>query len=190
LILDIKDVKQELSSDEKLLESAFKLESIYKKYKYAIWGVAGALIIAYAGSQISTYLENSRLEAANTALLSLQQNPDDTKALATLKDKNPSLYEIYMYSKAANSGDTKELQTLQNSSNDIVADGSKYTLSVLQNAPKDSKLYHELALLQQAYLAIKKGDKDTAKVKLSLIDQNSQVANIAKLLQHATIKVK
>jgi hypothetical protein len=47
-----------------------------------------------------------------------------------------------------------------------------------------------LALLQQAYLAIKKGDKDAAKAKLSLIDQNSQVANIAKLLQHATIKVK
>ena len=188
--MDINDVKKELSSDEKLLESAFKLESIYKKYKYAIWGVAGALIVAYAGSQISTYMQNSRLEAANSALLSLEKNPNDTKALATLKEKNAKLYELYIYSKSANSGDVEGLEKLLNSQNDIVADGAKYHLGLAKKAPKDSKLYHDLVLIEEAYLAIKKGDIQEAKTKLSLVNQNSQVANIAKLLEHATIKVK
>ena len=188
--MDINDVKKELSSDEKLLESAFKLESIYKKYKYAIWGVAGALIVAYSGTQISAYMERTRLEKANSAFLSLQTNPNDKQALVTLREKNPNLYELYILSTSANNKDTKTLQELTNSKNDIVSDMSKYTLSVLNNTPKDSKLYHELALIEQAYLAIKAKDFKTAKSKLSLIDTRSPVANIAKLLQHATIKAK
>jgi len=188
--LDINDVKKELSSDEKLLESAFKLETIYKKYKYAIWGVAGALIVAYSGTQISDYLERTRLESANSAFLSLQSNPNNKQALATLKEKNPNLYELYMLSHSANNQDEKTLEELSHSSNDIVSDISAYTLSVMKKTPKDSKMYHELALIEQAYLAIKAKDFKKAKDKLALIDARSPVANIAKLLQHATIKAK
>ena len=188
--MDINDVKKELSSDEKLLESAFKLETIYKKYKYAIWGVAGALIVAYGGTQITNYLEKTRLESANSAFLTLQTNPSDKQALSTLKEKNPKLYELYMLSRSANSQDEKTLEELSHSSNDIVADISAYTISVMKKTPKDSKLYHELALIEQAYLAIKAKDFKTAKAKLSLIDTRSPVSNIARLLQHATIKVK
>jgi hypothetical protein len=188
--LDINDVKKELSSDEKLLESAFKLETIYKKYKYAIWGVAGALIVAYGGTQITDYLERTRLESANSAFLTLQTNPSDKQALSTLKEKNPKLYELYMLSHSANDQDEKTLEELTHSSNDIVADISAYTLSVMKNTPKDSKLYHELALIEQAYLAIKAKDFKLANSKLSLIDAKSHVANIAKLLQHITIKAK
>jgi len=186
--LDINDVKKELSSDEKLLESAFKLETIYKKYKYAIWGIVGALVLGYSGTQISAYMEKTRLEAANSAFLSLQANPNDKQALATLKEKNPNLYELYRLSYAANNGDKEALKALSSSKNDIVSDMSSYTLSVLNTTPKDSKLYHELALIQQAYLAIKAKDFKLANSKLSLIDTRSPVSNIAKLLQHATIK--
>jgi len=188
--LDINDVKKELSSDEKLLESAFKLESVYKKYKYAIWGVVGALIVAYGATQVSDYIEQSRLEAANSAFLNLQSNPNDKQALATLKEKNPNLYELYELSYASNNQDKNILKTLSTSKNSIVADMSGYTLSVLENNPKDSKLYHELAIIEQAYLAIKAKDFKKAKDKLALIDARSPVANIARLLQHATIKAK
>ena len=41
---DVKYVKTELSGDEKVLESAFKLETLYKKYKFVIWGAAAALV--------------------------------------------------------------------------------------------------------------------------------------------------
>lgn len=188
--MDIADVKKELSSDEKILESAFKIESIYKKYKFAIWGVAGALIVAYAGSQISDYLEKSRLESANSAFLTLKQSPNNKEALALLKAKNPSLYELYIFSKASNGGDKEALKELINSSNDVVADSSRYTLGVLEKSPKDSKYYHDLAILEEAYLAIKKGETKVANEKLAMIEQRSPVANIAKLLQHATIKAK
>ena len=36
---DINYVKSELSADEKVLESALKIETLYKKNKVLIWGV-------------------------------------------------------------------------------------------------------------------------------------------------------
>ena len=75
--MNIADVKQELSSDEKVLESAFKLETFYKKYKYLIWGVLIALTLFFVGRSVITAMEEARLADANSAFLTLQQNPEE-----------------------------------------------------------------------------------------------------------------
>ncbi len=185
---EVKFVKEELSSDEKVLESAFKLEGAYKKYKKVIWGVAIVALAAVITKNGMEMVEQSRLEAANQALLTLQQQPDNKEALATLQAKNPALYEIYTLSVAAQKEDTATLKSLANSQNEVVADMSRYTASVIEKAPKDSKYYEDLAYLEEAYAALQKGDKERAKQKLSMIDLESPVANLAKLLKHMTIK--
>jgi len=188
--VNLADVKNELSSDEKILESAFKLETLYKKHKFKIWAVAIALLLFFGGRAAMQAINEAKFAAANEAFITLQSNPNDTKAQATLKEKNPALYELYTYAKAAKSKDLKTLKALQKSSNEIISDVSRYHTSVLENRPAKTKLYKDLALVEGAYLDVKAGKAKEAKEKLTLIGERSPAAPLAQLLRHSTIKAK
>jgi len=187
---DVNYVKTELSGDEKVLESAFKLESLYKKNKTVIWGAIGALLLFFVVKTGMEAMHQSKLEAANQAFLTLQQKADDTKALDILKENNPALYELYTLSQSAKKQDVKALQVLSGSKNDIVADMSRYSAAAIEKKPVDSKLYKEMAYLEEAYMAIKEGKIAEAKNKLELIDERSSLSMLAKLLEHSTLKAK
>jgi hypothetical protein len=187
---DVKYVKRELSGDEKVLESAFKIEELYKKYKVVIWIVAAAIILFFVGSAVMDAMKQAKLEEANNAFLTLQTKADDAKALETLKKKNPALFELYTFSQAAKNSDAKVLNALTSSKNSIIADSSKYTASAIEKKPVDSKLYNEMALLEEAYISIKSGDVKKAKSKLELIGERSPLSMLARLLEHSTIKAK
>lgn len=185
---DVNYVKKELSGDEKVLESAFKLESLYKKYKFQLWGVAAALILFFGGQAVMDALHQAKLEKANEAFITLQTKSDDTNALQVLKENNPALFELYTYAQAVKKEDVKALESLAESKNSVIADASAYTAGVLGKKPVDSKLYHEMALFEEAYLAIVAGDVKTAQNKLELIDERSALSVIREFLQHSTIK--
>ncbi|MCD6211667.1 MAG: hypothetical protein J7J02_01680 [Sulfurovum sp.] len=187
---DVKYVKKELSGDEKILESAFKIEELYKKYKYIIWAAVAAIILFFAGLTAIDAMKQAKLEDANNAFLTLQSKADDAQALETLKTKNPALFELYTFSQAAKTQDAKALSTLASSKNSIIADSSKYTAAAIEKQPVDSKLYKEMALLEEAYISIKAGDVKNAKSKLELIDERSPLSMLARLLEHSTIKAK
>jgi hypothetical protein len=187
---DVKYVKTELSGDEKVLESAFKLETLYKKYKFFVWGIVGAVLLFFVAQTALSSIKQAKLEDANNAFLTLQTKADDTQALATLKESNPALFELYSFSKAAKGQDVKALSSLANSKNTVISDASKYTVAAIEKKPVDSKLYKELALLEEAYLAIQAGDAKSAKAKLELIDERSPLSMVAQLLKHSTLKTK
>ena len=188
--MDIADVKKELSGDEKVLESAFKLETLYKKYKVIIWIIVIGLVLFFVGKTAMQSMHKAKLAEANSAFLTLQKNADDSTALATLKEKNPALYELFTYANASKNNDTNALHTLKNSKNEVIADASAYMSATLENKKSDSKLYKEMAILEDAYLAIKAGDTKAAKSKLELIDERSQLHMLASLLTHSTLKAK
>jgi hypothetical protein len=79
---------------------------------------------------------------------------------------------------------------LSSSKNEIIADASAYTVAVLDKKPVDSVLYKEMALFEEAYLAIGAGDAKTAKEKLELIDERSPLAVVSGFLKHSIIKAK
>jgi hypothetical protein len=187
---DVKYVKRELSGDEKVLESAFKIEELYKKYKLFIWAVVAAIFLFFVGSAAMDAMKQSKLEDANNAFLTLQTKPDDSEALNTLKSKNPALFELYTFSKAAKERGVKALNTLVSSKNTIISDSAKYTVAAIEKKPVDSKLYKEMSLLEEAYISIKAGDIQNAKAKLELIDGRSPVSMLARLLEHSSIKAK
>ncbi|MBD3789049.1 MAG: hypothetical protein IE885_01565 [Campylobacterales bacterium] len=186
----IGQVKKELSGDEQVLVSVFKLEQTYKKYKKIIWGVLIAAAAAILGNTANDVWHETVLEKANDAFLVLQDNPKDEQALQTLKEKNPALFELFSFAEAAKNKDTDALASLSQSSNAIVADASNYTQKTLKNERSDSMLYHELALLESAYLAIKSGDIKQAKANLETIDERSPVGSVATLLKHSILKAK
>ena len=185
---DVNYVKKELSGDEKVLESAFKLESLYKKYKFQLWGVIVVLILFFGGQAAISALHEAKLVKANEAFLTLQSNSDDTNALKVLQENNPALLELYTYAQAVKKEDIKALESLTSSSNSVIADASGYTAGVLKKKPVDSKLYKEMALFEEAYLSILAGDVKTAQNKLELIDERSSLSVIKEFLKHSTIK--
>ena len=185
---DVNYVKKELSGDEKVLESAFKLESLYKKYKFQLWGVIVVLILFFGGQAAISALHEAKLVKANEAFLTLQSNSDDTNALKVLQENNPALLELYNYAQAVKKEDIKALESLTSSSNSVIADASGYTAGVLKKKPVDSKLYKEMALFEEAYLSILAGDVKTAQNKLELIDERSSLSVIKEFLKHSTIK--
>lgn len=187
---DVNYVKSELSGDEKILESAFKLETLYKKYKFLIWGSAIALLLFFAGSMVMQSIHESRLADANEAFLVLQKKPDDVTARKTLQAKNPALFELFMFSEAAKKQEVVALKQLTSSHNEIVKDASSYVIANIDKKRVESKLYKEMALLEDAYLSLKAGERAKAKETLELIDARSSVAPLATLLKHATLKVQ
>ena len=188
--MNIADVKKELSSDEKVLESAFKLETLYKKYKFLIWTVAIGLVLFFVGKTVMQSMQEAKLLEANKAFLTLQTKADDAEALKVLKEKNPALFELYSYIKANKNKDAKALSSLATSSNTVIADASAYSAAVLENKNSDSKLYKEMSLIEGAYLAIKAGDIKNANAKLELIPKDSALSMLASLLKHSTLKAK
>jgi len=42
-----KEIKKELSKDEKVLENVFKLETLYRKYKYILWVVLIGIVLFF-----------------------------------------------------------------------------------------------------------------------------------------------
>lgn len=186
----IGQAKKELSGDEQILVSAFKLEKIYKKYKKVIWGAVIILLVFFTGNAVKNAMQEATLEKANEAFLVLQANPEDAKALQLLKDNNPALFELFSFAQAIKKNDANALASLSQSKNEVISDSSKYAQKVLTNESADSALYKEIALLESAYLAIKAGDTKQAKIHLDSIDERSSIGLFASLLKHSIIKVK
>lgn len=186
--MNIADIKKELSGDEKVLESAFKLETLYRKHKFKLWAIVVALVVFFGGRAIQESIHEANLKKANEAFLVLQKKPTDETSFKILEENNPALLELFFYSQAVKNQDTKTLETLSSSKNAVIADVSVYTAGVLNKKPVDSVLYNELALFEEAYLAIGEGDTKTAKEKLELIDERSPLAVITGFLKHSIIK--
>jgi len=186
----INEAKKEFTNDEQILVSAFKLEKFYKKNKIAIFAIIGLLVLFFSAKGVMGVIEDNRLSSANDAYLVLQKDAKNSQALETLKTKNPKLFELYSYSQAVKNRNIKALKALTTSKNKFIADMSSYHLSVLEGNEANSELYKDFALVDNAYLYIKDKQLEEAKNQLALIDENSPVYNISRIIKHYTIKGK
>ena len=178
----VKYVKQELSSDEKLLEGALKIETFYKKYRLTIWGVViVALLFVIANSILTTQKEN-RLAAANEAFLTLQADPTNQDALKILEKNNPNLYALLHLN------DLEKVDTLALSNHWLILDIAKYKKTTKEGQVADSVLFFEMTQLANAKEALLSHDIDKASSILKNIGEDSPAFGIAQLLQHFTTK--
>ena len=182
------DVKKELTNDEHMLASAFKVEKIYKNHKFKIFAVVGIAIAYFAGTAIMENIAQGKKEAANAAYLTLEKDAKNATALTELKTNNPALFELYTYQNAMNNSDATALKTLSSSKNEIIADLASYHLAVLEGKSADSVLNADIAKVHNASLLIKEGKVTEAKEELELISEESPVYNISKMIKHYSIK--
>ena len=182
------DVKKELSSDEQMLASAFKIEKLYKKHKIKLFAIIGLAIAYFGGTAFMEMQAQNKREVANTALLLLEKDAKNAEAISTLKSNNPKLFELFSYQEAIKNTDSSVLKTLTNSSNEIIADLATYHLAVLEGKPVESKLNEDVAKVHNATLLIREGKVADAKDELDQISEESPVYNISKMIKHYSIK--
>ena len=182
-------VKTGLSSEEKFLESFVKSERFFKKYKTLIFAFVIIVIVGIIVFFIKENLAQSNKLKANIAFNQVLENSNNAQALATLKDKNPQLYDIALYLQAK-----KEAKVAQISV-PLLKELSKYqtalankNISELDNlSMQNDFLLKEFAIFNKALLLTNEGKFNEAKTTLALIPQTSKAFELAKLLNHYLI---
>ncbi|RXK04692.1 hypothetical protein [Halarcobacter bivalviorum] len=179
-------VKNELSSEEKFLESFVKIERFYKKNKMIIILIAIVIIGLVIGMFATKQIQASNKLEANIAFNKVMENPKDTEAQNILKDKSLQLYEVALYAQALENGkfnDTelkyfKELVAYQKA----LEENSIEKLNTV-SMEKDF-LLKEFAIFNKALLQAKEGKFEDAKATLKLIPADSQVNDLVTALNH------
>ena len=196
IIVSLKDniemVKDELNSEEQFFEKAVQTERFLKRYKKPLIGVVTAVVLAVAAGSAYDIFTQSKIDRSNLAFNILMENASDKEAQEELKSLNPKLYDVWSLSQALKVKDENSLKRLQSSKALVVADLAEYELAAmkqdekaLQNyGHKSDALLKDLAMLEAAVLLMESGDKVKAKNKLSMIDINSPVYQLAQSLAH------
>ena len=193
---NIQTLKDELSSEEKLFESALRTERFVKKYQKPLMGSVISLLLIVGGAIGYQAYDNVRVESSNAALNTLLANPIDKNALNVLEDKNTKLFELYTLSKSIRESDIKSLELLQKSQSPEIADMATYETAVLKvdhtalenYTKKQGGMYQDMALLETAVMLMQKGDVKSAQNQLALIKEDSAMFQTAQMLSHYGVK--
>ncbi|PIF03817.1 MAG: hypothetical protein CSA86_04755 [Arcobacter sp.] len=179
---DVNYIKKEISAEESYIESVFKIEKTWKKYKTSIIAVTSVVVIAVVAFYISAYfIEQNKIEA-NTAFNTLLKNPNDKKASAILQAKNPELYQLLQYK--ANNTTTTDIEFFKELALYAKAIEEQNINKINEVTQKQNFILKNFALFNKALLETKEAKYNDAKETLKLIDAKSEVMPMVKMLQH------
>ena len=189
-------VKEELTSEEKFFEKAVVTEKFVKKYKNVMIGSVVAIVLFVAGNIAYTVNKQNTMDSANIALSELQANPNNPATLARLDSLSPSLHDVWSYSQALANKDLTTLEKLQNSKANLVGDLASYELAQNSNdlaklnsyVDRKDAIYGDLARIESAVLLMNEKKIDEAHKKLSMINVDSPLAQVANALMHYGVK--
>ncbi|WP_375722634.1 hypothetical protein LXN10_08580 [Arcobacter sp. KX21116] len=181
-------VKEGLNSEEKFLESFVRVERIFKKYKLIIISAVVLIVLALVAMYLTSYFKEQNKIKANIVFQELLKNPNDEKALETLKGLNVNLYDIILYSQ-------------RNSKKDISINAKFFKeLYAYEKAMKEQNanklgdlsmendfLLKEFAIFNKALILAENGKYKESKDALKLIPETSQVKDLVALLNHYLI---
>lgn len=186
---NVQFIKDELSSEEKFIESFVKVERFYKKNKLLIITLLVALVAFIIGYSVYGYVKESNKQKANIAFNSFLLNNNDDKALESIKEYNSKLYEVALFIKTKNSDNTHIpdvlfLDSLAKYKNALEKQNQE-ELTLLSQ--EKNFLLKEFALFNKALLEVQEGNIDKAKETLKLIPTDSQIKELVNLLNHYII---
>jgi hypothetical protein len=148
------------------------------------------VILGFGGRAAWGAYQQNKLNTANEAFLTLQKDPKNSDAAASLKKNNPKLHALFQLSQALKTGSKEQLKQIESGSDALIADIARYHAAALDGKSVDSVYYHDLSVVEEAYADLQAGKKSEARSKLSLIAETSPVAKIAQLLKHYTLDLK
>lgn len=183
---DLQMAKAEISSDEKMLESVFRIEAFIKKYKMLFLALIVAIVGWIAWFYISDYLKEQKAIKSTALMEKIQSNQSDESAWSELKKENLALYEMMRLSYAIKNENTQELEQVKNSTNPFIASYANYELSSMTQNLSNIKegAFVDLALLQEGYKLASKKEHKQALNKLNEISNTSELKDFALRIGH------
>lgn len=182
---DVNYIKNELSSEEKFLESFVKTERFFKKYKKLIVVLIIAVIIGSIAFLVKTKLDEKNLYEANIALSNFLENGNQN-SLNQLKEKNRDLYEIALYLDAKNEFKNADinLKYLKELLDFQVALLNSNQSDLDAVSKKADFLLKDYAIFNQALILVNNQKYAEAREILGKISQDSRAFELATLLKH------
>ena len=182
---DVNYIKNELSSEEKFLESFVKTERFFKKYKKLIVVLIISVIVGSMAFLVKTKLDEKNLYEANIALSNFLENGNQN-SLDELKEKNRDLYEIALYLDAKNEFKNADinLKYLKELLDFQVAllNSNQSELDLVSK--KADFLLKDYAIFNQALILVNNQKYAEAREILGKISQDSRAFELATLLKH------
>jgi hypothetical protein len=182
---DVNYIKNELSSEEKFLESFVKTERFFKKYKKLIVVLIITVIVGSIAFLVKTKLDEKNLYEANIALSNFLENGNQN-SLNQLKEKNRDLYEIALYLDAKNEFKNADinLKYLKELLDFQVALLNSNQSDLDAVSKKADFLLKDYAIFNQALILVNNQKYAEAREILGKISQDSRAFELATLLKH------
>ena len=182
---DVNYIKNELSSEEKFLESFVKTERFFKKYKKLIFVLIISAIVGSVVFLVKTKLDEKNLYEANIALSNFLENGNQN-SLDELKEKNRDLYEIALYLDAKNEFKNADinLKYLKELLDFQVALLNSNQSDLDAVSKKADFLLKDYAIFNQALILVNNQKYAEAREILGKISQDSRAFELATLLKH------
>jgi hypothetical protein len=130
-------------------------------------------------------MQRDSLKQANQAFITLQKDPENTKALQRLKQNNEKLYQLFMVNRQIKQNNLNAL--LDYDKTKQIRDISSYHTKLKTDSLNEYQgLYRDLANLIEGYHLLKQQKFKEAKAKLEAISEDSMLAQNAQRLLHYT----
>ena len=189
-------VKEELNSEEKMLENAIKAEKYYKKYKKPLYGLLAAIVIGVASNAVYQNSVENKIQKSNELFDIVQKNPTNITAADELKALNPKLYQAWEFAEALRNKNVQKLNALSQQGLDVLSSIASYEvasreadITKLENYTLEQKaIYRDLALIEAAYLLMKENKIDEGHQQLMMIPSESPLYKISQVLMHYGVK--
>lgn len=184
---ETKQIKKSLSNDEKIFESAFRIEVFIKKYYRLILGIVGVVFIYLVWTTTMEYREEKRAERVTRIFDQIQTNGLNEKLLNEIKKEGGEVSDFIALAWAIQENKPEELEGLKKSSNSFVAQYASYELGSMKQDFGKEKKYGEFAnliFLQEGYKLIKDKKRQEALDKLNAIELTSPLKEWALRIGH------
>ncbi len=185
---NVRYIREEMVSDEKMLEGLLRFESWLKRYKNILIGIAVLIVIFVAGYVGNQYYQAAKEQKiANDYAQALKGN---TTSIESLKNSQSKLYDLYQFQKALQTNDTQALKTLESSKDPLIAQFAKIQKASLESdfSVLNTQSTGDFGHLQAAFLEIQKGNLQSAREILTKIPNDSPIKDLANALEHLSIK--
>lgn len=179
--------KKSLSSDEKLLENVFRIEIVFKKYRWAVLGILGAVLVCFGWFAIADYQKEQRAQRIAKVFAEIQASGLSEELLAKVKKEGGEVYDFLALNWAIKENKVDELERLRDSSNSFIARYAGYELGSMKQDFQKGKKYGEfenLILLQEGYQLILDGKHGEALKRLDAVEITSPLKEWALRIGH------
>jgi hypothetical protein len=177
-------IKDEIGSEERMLQNFIKVEKFYKKYKIAIIALVIASVAWAITYSVTSYLDEKKLLESNELFNKVIEDRNDTASIKKLEELDSNLAQVIKFMKDAKSAKGIDVEPFKSIAmlNEAVNSNDIKKVEALASNP--NFILREYAIFYQALLLTKSKEFKKAKNILQTIPKDSSFSEYVNKLNH------